>query len=49
MATNRSAVQCTTNWVNNVAATGTFYKNSSTTWSRGVDAVPTGWEIKDAD
>ena len=49
MATNRSAMQCTTNWVNNVASTGTFYKNSSTTWSRGVDAVPTGWEIKDAD
>ena len=32
------------NWVNGVAATGTFYYNGSDT-NRGVSAIPTGWTI----
>lgn len=37
----------TTNWVSNVAATGTFYKDSGTTWSTGVSGIPTGWVVRD--
>lgn len=34
----------TANWVQNVAATGTFVKNAAATWNTtGVDAIPTGW------
>lgn len=33
------------NWVNGVAATGTFYYNGSST-SRGVSAIPSGWTIQ---
>ena len=34
----------TSNWVNSVAASGTFIKNSSATWTTtGNNGVPTGW------
>lgn len=34
-------------WVNGVASTGTFVKNSAATWDvTGVNGVPTGWTIK---
>lgn len=37
------------NWVNGVAATGTFVKNSSATWTNsGVSGVPTGWTVQTA-
>lgn len=36
----------TDNWVNGVAATGTFVKNSEATWTTtGVSGVPDGWTI----
>lgn len=36
----------TVDWVNGVAANGTFYKNPiNSSWTRGVDAVPVGWTI----
>ena len=36
----------TNNWVNGVAATGTFRKYSDATWNvSGVNGVPTGWNI----
>ena len=39
----------TQNWVNGVAATGTFVKNASATWTNvGTYAVPTGWTIETA-
>lgn len=39
----------TTNWVQHAgAATGTFYKNPSATWSQGgTENVPSGWTIVD--
>ena len=37
------ANQCTTNWLDGVAATGTFYANPSTGWGNGADGIPTGW------
>lgn len=32
-------------WAINVASTGTFIKDANTTWSRGVDGIPSGWAI----
>lgn len=37
----------TYNWVNGVAATGTFVKNSAATWNvTGNNGVPTGWTVE---
>ncbi len=33
----------TTNWLHNVSQTGTFVKNSSTTWNRDASGIPSGW------
>lgn len=39
----------TTNWVNGVASTGTFVKNSAATWDvTGVNGIPTGWTVETA-
>lgn len=36
----------TSKWVENVAETGTFVQNEKATWdSRGVNAIPEGWEV----
>ena len=37
---------CKTSWVNNVASSGTFVKDSSvsvSTWGRGISGIPTNW------
>ena len=36
-----------TGWVTNVAATGTFVKDTDTTWSTGNNGIPNGWTIYD--
>ena len=39
----------TNNWVNGVAANGTFVKNSAATWTTtGVHGVPSGWTVQTA-
>ena len=38
----------TPNWLNGVAATGTFVKAPSATWGIGVDGSPDGWTVEDA-
>ena len=43
LATNISASNCTTGWVTNVAATGTFVKAENVSWGTGVSGIPTGW------
>ena len=46
LATNISATNCTSNWVANVASTGTFIKASSmTSWTTGNNGIPTGWTV----
>ena len=46
LATNISASGCLTNWVYNVAATGTFTKTTSmTTLPTGNNGIPTGWTV----
>ena len=48
LTTNISASNCTYNWVDGVAATGTFVTPSSTNWSTGVSGIPEGWTRVDA-
>ena len=36
------------NWLNNVAATGTFVKNSEATWSNTEWGIPSGWTVTTA-
>lgn len=38
-----STYQCTQNWVKGVASSGTFVKDINTTWSTGVNGIPTSW------
>lgn len=46
LATNISATDCTTNWLNNVPGTGTFTKKSSmTSWTTGTSGIPSGWTV----
>ena len=47
LATNISATDCTTSWVNNVSSNGTFVKDSSMIgWTRGESGIPSGWTVK---
>lgn len=49
LATDVSATNCTEQWVNGVAANGTFTKASGFLgWSQGVDGIPNGWTVQDA-
>ena len=42
------AITCMNNWVNGVAASGTFVKNASmTTWPTGNYGIPSGWTVVD--
>lgn len=48
--TGFSTTNCKQNWVNNVASTGTFVKDSSvsvSTWTRGAGGIPTNWLVYD--
>jgi len=48
LATDISASNCTYNWVNSVASTGTFVKHSSmASWTTGTSGIPTGWTVQD--
>ena len=50
MATDISAFLCLHSWVQGVASTGTFVKNSAATWDvTGVDGIPSGWTVQTAD
>ena len=49
LATSISASNCTINWVNGVAASGTFIKNPSmSSWTTGTNGIPSGWTVQDA-
>ena len=37
------------NWVQNVAATGTFVKDANATWTTGTSGIPNGWTTKSND
>jgi hypothetical protein len=39
----------TSNWVDGVASSGTFVKNSAATWTTtGTSGIPTGWTVQTA-
>lgn len=47
LATSLST-NATSNWVNSVAATGTFYKNADmSNWTTGNAGIPSGWTVED--
>jgi len=49
LATDVSASDCTSNWVDGVAASGTFTKAASmSSWSTGNNGIPSGWTVVDA-
>ncbi|MBQ9523840.1 MAG: hypothetical protein IJR69_01795 [Bacteroidaceae bacterium] len=46
MATDISAADCTTEWLKNVASTGTVTVPSAGIWPRNdINGVPTGWNV----
>lgn len=47
LATDISAFNCTTGWVNRVASSGTFYKDPSmTAWTVSTSGTPSGWTVE---
>ena len=48
LATDISATNCISNWVERVASTGIFVKNPSmSSWETGVNGIPSGWTVQD--
>ena len=48
LATDISAPDCTSYWVDGVSSTGTFVKNPDmVSWTRGVDGIPANWTVED--
>ena len=48
LATDKSARNCTNQWLNGVSSSGTFYKNPlMSSWSSGVSGVPNNWTLVD--
>ena len=46
MATNISASNCLTDWVDGVSSTGTFVKPASTNYPSGSSGIPNGWTVE---
>lgn len=49
LATDISALGSTGYWVQGVAASGTFVKQSGITWTTGDSGIPSGWTVVDAE
>ena len=46
LATNISATHCTTDWVDGVAASGTFERDANMLdWTTGTSGIPSGWTV----
>ena len=43
LATDVSAPDCTTDWLNGVAASGDFYTPQATNWGSGASGIPADW------
>ena len=49
LATTFTGNYCTYRWVEGVASSGTFYKNSAmSSWTTGNDGIPSGWAVRNA-
>ena len=50
LATNKSASNCTKDWVKGVASTGTFVKHKDMAgWGAGNNGIPYGWTVEESD
>lgn len=49
LATDISASGSHNYWVYNVSSTGTFIKDANASWSTGVNGIPSGWTVIDAN
>ena len=47
LATNRSASNCTNNWLVGVSSVGTFTRASGVSWPTGNSGVPSNWTLQD--
>lgn len=48
LATDITAFDCTSNWVDGVYAIGDFYKAASmSSWTTGTSGIPSGWTVSD--
>ena len=47
LATTNISLNTCINWLNGVAATGTFTKAFGATWGGGVSVIPSGWTVRD--
>lgn len=45
LATNLSASNCTTSWLDEVATIGTFTKAAGVSWGTGFSGIPDGWTV----
>lgn len=45
MATDISATDCINDWVYDVASSGTFIKDTNTSWPSGSDGIPNNWTV----
>ena len=45
LATNISATDCLSNWVQGVASSGTFYKKSGASIPAGINGIPSRWTV----
>ncbi len=45
LATDISATDCTTDWLDGVAATGTFTQAPGVAWPTGANGIPSGWTV----
>ena len=45
LATDISANNCLSSWVNGVCDTGLFIKEELTTWPKGMNGIPNGWSV----
>jgi len=49
LATNISATDCTSIWLEDVSSSGTFVKASSmSSWPTGENGIPSGWTVQNA-
>lgn len=48
MATDISAENCLTDWMDGVASSGTFIKAPDVQWPTGASGIPEGWTVEDA-
>lgn len=49
LATDKSALKSTYNWVSGIASIGTFIKHPNmNNWATGVNGIPSGWTVENA-